>query len=34
MVLDNDALFALGMMGALLVVTGGLVWWVIARLKH
>lgn len=34
MVLDNDALFALGMLAAIVVVSGGLVWWVIARLNR
>lgn len=33
MVLDNEALIALGMLAAILVVTGGLAWWVISRLN-
>lgn len=34
MVLDNDAYIALGFLFAILVITGGLGWFVVSRLKR
>jgi hypothetical protein len=34
MVLDNEALIALGFLISILVVTGGLTWFVVSRLKR
>lgn len=34
MVLDNDAIIALGFLVSILVITGGLAWFLIAKLKR
>ena len=34
MVLDNEALIALGFLVSVLLVTGGLTWFVVSRLKR